>query len=229
MKLALRGSLARFYVVTVITALMLALPAFAHDVIQGVVAETMNSGVYTYVLLDHQGVKEWFAVPAYPVGVGDEIEILPGAQMGAFTSKTLGRTFERIVFSPGISGVLKPASGTAVASRAPLEVKVPKAGGPGAYTIADIFKNKDALNGKPAVVRGKVVKVVRYGGRQWLRLIDGTGSSKRGNHKLVVTTTQSADVDDVVTARGTVVAGKTLGTLRYEVIVENATLEKMSR
>jgi hypothetical protein len=199
----------------------------AEEPIRGVVTETMNSGGYTYLLLDRQGTKEWFAVPESLVRVGDEVQVQPGVQMGSYTSKTLGRTFDKIVFSGGISGMLKRVVKTADDQDAgQAAVKIAKAEGPNAYTVQEIFAKKDLLNGKPVVVRGKVVKASQYEGAQWLRLIDGTGSSKRGDHKLVVTSSQKADKDDVVVASGTVKTGKAFGALTYEVIVEDAKIEK---
>ena len=218
--------------VLVLAALTMVPRAFAEEgeVIRGIVAETMNSGAYTYVLLDRQGGKEWFAVPESLVKVGDEIQILPGMQMGSYTSPTLKRTFDKIVFSPGISGMLKRVVTTADEKAENQEaVKVAKAEGPNAYTIAEIFEKKASLDGKKVVVRGKVVKSSTYEGLQWLRLVDGTGSSKRGDHKLVVTTAQEAGKDDVVTASGTVKVGKAFGALTYEVIVEEAQLEKSAK
>ena len=40
--------------------------------ITGTVAETMDSGGYTYLLLDQEGGKQWVAVPKMQVTVGDE-------------------------------------------------------------------------------------------------------------------------------------------------------------
>jgi hypothetical protein len=109
------------------------------------------------------------------------------------------------------------------------EVKIAKATGPNAYTIAEVFDKKDALNGKDVVVRGKVVKSSQFEGMQWLRIIDGTGSSKRGDHKLIVTTSQNAAKDDIVTASGKVTVGKAFGALTYEVLVEDAKVEKQTK
>ena len=64
--------------------------------------ETMNSGGYTYICLEKDGKKSWVAVPPTQVKVGQEIKVRPGMQMGKFTSNTLKRTFEEIVFSPGL-------------------------------------------------------------------------------------------------------------------------------
>src|SRR5512142_2739859 len=63
--------------------------------LSGKVAETMNSGGYTYVLLDKKGKKTWVAVPEMTVAVGQEMTFQPGAEMVNFTSKSLGRTFDK--------------------------------------------------------------------------------------------------------------------------------------
>jgi hypothetical protein len=69
---------------------------------KGKVVETMAASGYTYVCLEKDGKKSWAAVPTTAVNVGDEIEVQPGMEMGKFTSKTLNRTFDNIIFSPGI-------------------------------------------------------------------------------------------------------------------------------
>jgi hypothetical protein len=68
----------------------------------GKVVETMNAGGYTYILLEKDGVRSWAAIALAQVNVGDEIELLPGNEMGSFTSKSLNRTFDNIIFSQGI-------------------------------------------------------------------------------------------------------------------------------
>ena len=214
-----------------LTTLLIAPMAMAEeDAINGTVVETMNSGGYTYLLLDRKGEKEWFAVPESLVRIGDEIQVMPGVQMGPYDSPTLKRTFDKIIFSGGITGTLKRKVSTTDDKVEDKEaVKIDKAEGQNAYTVAEVFAKKDSLNGKKVVVRGKVVKSSQFEGMQWLRIIDGSGSSKRGDHKLVVTTAQSADKDDIVTATGTVTAGKAFGALTYEVIVEDAQLAKQSK
>jgi uncharacterized lipoprotein NlpE involved in copper resistance len=68
------------------------------------VAQTMNSGGYTYVeAADDKGQKVWLALPQVKVAVGDSIEYPADAMpMTNFTSKTLNRTFDKILFVPGI-------------------------------------------------------------------------------------------------------------------------------
>ncbi len=74
----------------------------ADDSLSGKVVEAMNSGGYTYVSLEKNGKKTWVAIPETSVKVGQEITCKPGMEMKNFTSKTLKRSFESIIFSSGI-------------------------------------------------------------------------------------------------------------------------------
>jgi len=78
-------------------------PAMAQVELSGKVVETMNSGGYTYVSLEKSGKKTWVAIPQAAVKVGQELSCQPGMEMKNFTSKTLNRTFESIIFSGGIA------------------------------------------------------------------------------------------------------------------------------
>ncbi len=69
--------------------------------LSGKVVETMNSGGYTYVCLEKNGKKTWVAVPQMKVTVGQEMSFQPGQEMRNFTSKSLNRTFDSIIFSGG--------------------------------------------------------------------------------------------------------------------------------
>lgn len=232
MKFTLEKFMKGLFLILIMAILVTTSVALAEEdeTIHGIVAETMNSGGYTYLLLDRKGVKEWFAVPESLVRIGDEIQLMPGVQMGPYTSPTLKRTFDKIIFSGGINGMLKRLVSTAEDNVKPQEyVKIAKAEGSNAYTIAEIFNKKDSLNGKKVVVRGKVVKSSQYAGQQWLRIVDGSGNSKRGDHKLVVITAQNADKDEIVTATGTISTGKAFGALTYEVILDEAQLVKKTK
>ncbi len=74
----------------------------AGNALSGKVVETMNSGGYTYVSIENSGKRTWVALPDTKVKVGQQITCLPGAEMKNFTSKTLKRTFDSIIFSGGI-------------------------------------------------------------------------------------------------------------------------------
>jgi hypothetical protein len=70
---------------------------------KGTVAQTMNSGGYTYVeAADDKGQKTWLALPQTKVAVGDKIEYPDTPPMVNFSSKTLNKTFAEIHFIPGI-------------------------------------------------------------------------------------------------------------------------------
>jgi len=71
----------------------------AKPLVAGKVVETMNAGGYTYMLLEKDGRKGWVAVPNMKVTVGQEVKLNQGMEMGKFTSKTLNRTFDQIVFT----------------------------------------------------------------------------------------------------------------------------------
>lgn len=69
--------------------------------ISGKVVETMDSGGYTYVCVEKSKKKTWVAVPQTKVAVGKNMSFYPGMEMKNFTSKTLNRTFDSIIFSSG--------------------------------------------------------------------------------------------------------------------------------
>ena len=69
--------------------------------LSGKVTELLTSGGYTYVKLAGNGDPVWAAFPTIPLKPGQELVLVPGYEMKNFTSKTLNRTFERVVFSAG--------------------------------------------------------------------------------------------------------------------------------
>ena len=70
---------------------------------KGKVTQTMNSGGYTYVeAANDKGEKIWMALPEFKVNVGDTIEYPVAPPMVNFQSKTLNKTFDKIMFIPGI-------------------------------------------------------------------------------------------------------------------------------
>ena len=70
--------------------------------LQGTVLETMNSNGYTYLQLDAKQGKIWVAIPETQLKAGQTVTCAPGMPMYNFSSKTLNRTFETIIFSPGL-------------------------------------------------------------------------------------------------------------------------------
>lgn len=206
--------------------------------ITGKVVETMNSGGYTYVCVENNGKKTWVAVPQMTATVGATMSFMPGAAMPNFTSKTLNRTFDSIVFSGG------PASGASVVKNAPSgmssggskvnvasldkNIKVEKATGPSAYTVGEIYAKRASLDKKKVTVRGKVVKFSEgIMGRNWVHLQDGSGDQQKGTHNLVATSQDTAAVGDIVTVTGTFAKDKDFGAgYVYKAIIEEAKVQK---
>lgn len=69
---------------------------------RGKVISTMNAAGYTYIEVEEKGKKLWIAVMEVKVKAGDDIEFPDSPPMDNFHSKTLDRTFDKIIFSPGI-------------------------------------------------------------------------------------------------------------------------------
>ena len=107
-------------------------------------------------------------------------------------------------------------------------VKVPKATGPDARTVAEIVAKGDELKNKPVAVRGKVVKYTPdVMGKNWVHLRDGSGTASDGTNDVLVTTKDETKIGDVVLARGTVRTDVNLGAgYSYKVLVEEASLHR---
>ena len=215
--------------------------------VRGTVLETMDSGGYTYALLDTDDGQRWIASRGASVSVGDVVQSTEGMPMNNFTSPSLGRTFEVIYFSDTLQNL------SAVADQAALPHPLPEghpptempaghpdvgdAGGAKAVDavvaeltpgqdIAYVYANKDTLAGQPISLRGKVVK---YNdgimGRNWIHLQDGSGDAAAGSHDLLVTTQGTAAVGDTVVVTGNVAVDKDFGAgYSFPVLVEDASV-----
>jgi hypothetical protein len=107
------------------------------------------------------------------------------------------------------------------------DVKVPKAEGANAKTVAELYAQRAALKGKEVTVQAKVVKVTSgVMGRNWLHVRDGSGSKTAKTNDLTVTSEGNAKVGDVVTVTGLVSVDKDFGAgYAYPVIIESAKLK----
>ncbi len=208
--------------------------AFADEELSGKVVETMTSGGYTYALIEKDSIKTWVAVPQTKIVKGQTITFLPGAEMTNFHSKTLNRTFRKIIFSGGVAQTPSstghsegPASKGAIVVPAE-KIKVDKASSEDAYTVEEIYQNAESLDKKKVTVRGKAVKVsTGIMDMTWIHLQDGSGDPKSGTHDLVITTAGSAAVGDIVTATGIIAKDKDFGSnYKYRVIMEKAIIKR---
>ncbi len=208
--------------------------------VSGRVVQTIDSGGYTYVLLKKTDSSTiWVAAPAMKVSVGEQVTFEGGMEMINFPSSTLKRTFDKVIFSNGIAkdaanpkavkekdakDARSPGSMGAAVAVTDEKIKVKKATGTNAYSIAEIFKKKDKLNKKQVTVNGKVVKVSSgIMSKNWIHLQDGTGSHTTSNNDLVVTSDAIPSVGDIVTVKGTLYTNKDFGGgYQYKVIIEKA-------
>jgi hypothetical protein len=224
------------------------------DTVTGTVLETMDSGGYTYLKLATPQGERWAAVSPAKVAVGDRVTIVNAAVMTDFQARSLGRTFDQIVFgnlggaapsSPHGDDGAPPAGMDGAAPHAGMERSPHGAGGVpspdmhegGAVarlaeadgrTVAEVWAQRRELDGKPVALRGRVVKLNRaIMGRNWLHVQDGSGTPDASNFDLAVTTGDDAQVGDVVVVRGVVHLDKDFGAgYAYPVIVEDAKIEK---
>ena len=199
----------------------------------GTVLESMNAGGYTYINVQEGNESYWIAAPQTTVNQGDIVSFTEQMWMSDFTSKTLKRTFDRIMF---VGGVELGGTANTPANLGPMAFPKPHSEpavtqqnveDAGLYTVADLYAQKDKLNGKHVSVQGKVVKVSKsIMGKNWIHVSDGTGS---GNTSKVIFTSPDglAAVGDEVTAAGILETNLDLGSgYFYDVIVQSSTFKK---
>ena len=226
------------------------------QIIQGKVLETLSGAGYTYLQIEAAQGKTWVAIPKTKVSAGQEVAMQPGMMMKSFESKALKRVFEEIIFSPGLAepavAAAAPIEGGTPTLRAELgapmddatveklsggssravvpanELKIEKAEGAGAETVAECFEKAADLNKKKVRVKGKVVKFSRMiMGKNWLHIQDGSGDPSKNTHDLVVTTLEEAEKDSIVTVEGLLYKDKDFGAgYRYAAIIEDAKIIK---
>lgn len=71
----------------------------------GIVKSVANAGGYSYIEVDRDGRMLWVAAMETPLKPGDRIAWQGGSEMRNFNAKSLGHTFERVVFASGVSVV----------------------------------------------------------------------------------------------------------------------------
>jgi hypothetical protein len=204
----------------------------AASTVTGDVLEVKDVDGYTYLRLKTKDGETWAAVTTAGVKKGAKVSIENFTVMNNFESKTLKKTFPSILFgSLGGAGAAKgdvsPHSGAAVKPADMGPIKVAKASGANAYTVAEIISKATALKDKPVVVQGKIVKYnAGIMGKNWIHLQDGSGAEASNTNDILVTTAAQAKLGDVVTVSGTVRNDKDFGAgYAYKVLIEEATLK----
>jgi hypothetical protein len=192
------------------------------------VEETMNSAGYTYVQVKEDNRRYWIAAPETELQKGETISFYEQMMMEQFTSKTLQRTFDRILFVSAIAkGEDLPKAAAPVPNTRSSVLQngqVRELGeAESQLSVAGVYANAPELVGKTIEVKGKVVKI-SHGimDRNWIHLQDGSGEG--GTSKIVFRTIQEGvAVGDEVVAKGIVEVNKNFGyNYFYPVIVEDA-------
>jgi hypothetical protein len=220
------------------------------------VLETMNSGGYTYAKVDESGTIYWIAGPQSNITVGSKISFLEQMVMTDFTSKSLNKTFDQILFVSAIVPTDKSAQSTSAQSSTaktaqtaqgkagadahancnhdkeltlePVATTVKVAKNTSGYTIEELYTKKAALKDKSVKINAKVVKVSKnIMGKDWIHLQDGSGAA--GTDDIIATAANSTvQVGDSVTANGTIKTDVDLGYgYKFPVLIEEAKFTKL--
>lgn len=206
-------------------------------VLKGEVLEVRDVESYSYLRLKTGDGEIWAAVSRAPVKKGAKVTIENVMVMNNFESKSLKRKFDKIAFGslagasakPGVTGSAMASAHASVPKAEPVaDVKVAKASGPDARTVAEVIVRSAELKDKPVQVRGQVVKFnPSIMGKNWIHLRDGSGSAADGTNDVLVTTLDQAKVGDVVLVKGIVRTDKDFGAgYSYKVLIEEATLRQ---
>lgn len=191
------------------------------------VQEVEQVSAYTYLLVKGKGPEYWIAVPSMEAKAGEKYQYQGGMLMEDFYSKDLDRTFEKVVFlealfseetaSPHAQEVT-PGSQTVIEKTAVSVEKVE-----GTVSIADIYKNPSAYEGKSIKVRGEVTKFNEaIMNKNWAHIQDGT--EFEGKFDLTLTSLESFEVGSIVTVAGVLALNLDFGYgYSYEVLLEAAT------
>jgi hypothetical protein len=207
-------------------------PEVAPNTISGKVTDVIDSAGYTYAEVDTGKTKVWAATTTTAVKVGDTISFSSSMPMKNYHSTSLQRDFPLVYFANGFSAgaaVMAGVSTTKVSPHAQItqhqtnkpikEFSKAKDGN----TIAELYADKDKLNGKTIHVRGQVTKVTNnVMGRNWLHISDSSTQDD-----LTLTTSNTAAMDDIVVIEGKLSLDKDFGYgYVYPLIVEDAAVVK---
>ncbi len=214
--------------------------------VPGTVLDTMDAGGYTYARIKTASGEVWAAVNQTALKRGGEITIRNATWMENFESKSLNRKFDRILFGSlagaanleamaaaaelpaGHPTTSAPAASMSEVSDVLGDVKVEKATGKDARTVAEIWAQRKELGGREVVIRARVVKFnPEIMGKNWMHLRDGSGSAEKGDNDITVTTDAVVTKGDIVNVRGKVGVDRDFTSgYAYPVIIEEAKVIK---
>jgi len=192
---------------------------------------------YTYLLVKGKGPAYWIAVSSTEIEVGESITYQGGMVMEDFYSKELDRTFEKVIFLDGLEGGSSDAMGSMGSMPAMpgastgskvktdrLELNLERE--EGTVSIAELFADPGAFEGKTIRVRGEVAKFnPQIMERNWIHIQDGTDFD--GKYDLTITSQEMVEPGQVVTLEGILALNRDFGYgYSYELLLEQASVIK---
>jgi hypothetical protein len=215
------------------------LPDGVHEV---VAKETINTSVYTYVLVAESGQDKWLAIPKAEIKIGGTYYYQGGLPMQNFESKELNRNFDQVLFLEVLSDnldnlnvapvqqssmpMVKEEQHTNVNTKNLKKIEVQLAPAKGSVSIAQLYANKGAYASKKIKIAGQVTKFSpEIMNKNWVHIQDG--SEHNGKFDLTLTTNELVSVGDTLTFEGTVFLDKDFGYgYAYEILIEDAVVLK---
>ena len=193
--------------------------------VAGEILETMDTGNYTYILIQTPDKEVWAAAEQFDAVVGSRVAIPKGMLVKNFESPTLNRTFDEVYFADSVE-VLAPGAAIepkpeASPAKGDGEVITQPENG---ITVTEINQRRRELAGQTVTVRGRVTKYTeRVMGQNWLHISDGSGEGKEND--LTVSTPDVARKGDLVTVTGPVVIDEDLGSgYFYDVMIKSGSV-----
>ncbi len=199
--------------------------------LSGEVLEVKDVEAYTYLRLKTKDGETWAAVSTAAVKKGGQVTIDNAMVMNNFESRTLKKTFSSIVFgnlrTAGTAQTALTAHTGAAKMPDTSPIRVSKASGANAFTVAEIHAKATQLQDKSVRLSGKVVKYSPgIMGKNWIHLQDGSGTAASGSNDILATSASPTKVGETLTITGTVRTNKDFGAgYVYQVLIEDASLK----
>lgn len=204
----------------------------APNKIYGKVTDIIDAAGYTYAEVDTGKEKVWAATSTTPLKIGDMITFTTEMPMKNFHSNSMNRDFALVYFVSRFITDKESLTETTTAMASPhgkiKPAPVVKAVEgidkvEGGNTIAEVYTDKQKLNGKVIRVRGQVTKfTANVMNKNWLHIRDSSTLND-----LTITTDSTAAIDAVVVIEGKLALDRDFGYgYVYPLIVEDARVTK---
>jgi hypothetical protein len=200
--------------------------------IYGKVTDIIDAAGYTYAEVDTGREKVWAAASTTPLQIGEMIGFTTEMPMKNFHSNAMKRDFPIIYFvnrfitekaslTDTNPEMASPHGNIKSAPAAKAVEGIHKV--EGGNTIAEIYTDKQKLNGKAIRVRGQVTKyTANVMDKNWLHIRDSSTLED-----LTITTDSTAAINTVVVIEGKLALDKDFGYgYVYPLIIEDASVTK---